>query len=82
MERIREIIERFAPEWPWDKISLVDRATLSIGVYEMLYNEEIPDVVAINEAIELAKKFGDESSPKFINGVLNNVMHHKDELLS
>lgn len=82
MDEIRGIIERFAPEWPFDKISLVDRATLAIGIYEMLYNEDIPDVVAINEAIELAKKYGDEASPKFINGVLNNVMHHKTELLS
>lgn len=82
MDKIRSIIERFAPEWPWEKISLIDRATLAIGVYEMLYSEEVPDVVAINEAIELAKKYGDEASPKFINGVLNNVMHHKAELLS
>lgn len=82
IDTLRTVIERFAPEWPWDKISLVDRATLSIGIFEMLYSEEVPDVVAINEAIELAKKFGDDTSPKFINGVLNNVLQHKDELLS
>jgi len=82
MGEIRGIIERFAPEWPWEKISLLDRATLAIGAYEILYNDDVPDVVAINEAIELAKKFGDEASPKFVNGVLNNVMHHKADLLS
>lgn len=82
MDQIRTIIEQFAPEWPFDKISLLDRATLAIGIYEVLYNNDVPDVVAINESIELAKKYGDEASPKFINGVLNNVMHHKAELLS
>ncbi|PIV90538.1 transcription antitermination factor NusB [Candidatus Gracilibacteria bacterium CG17_big_fil_post_rev_8_21_14_2_50_48_13] len=82
MESLRAIIERFAPEWPFEKISLLDRGILSIGIYEILYNEEVPDVVAINEAIELGKKFGDEASPKFVNGVLNNVMQHKEELLA
>lgn len=82
MDELQPIIERFAPEWPFDKISLLDRAILSMGIFEILYSEEVPDVVAINEAIELAKKFGDEASPKFVNGVLNNVMHHKEELLA
>lgn len=79
---IQTIVEQFAPEWPYAKISLVDRAVLSLGIFEMLYVPDVPDVVVINEAIELAKKFGDEASPKFVNGVLNNVMRHRDTFVS
>lgn len=82
MDTIKATIERFAPEWPFDKITILDRATLAIGIYEVLFHDEVPDVVAINESIELSKKFGDEASPKFVNGVLNNVMQHKAELLA
>ena len=77
-EDIRHQIEKFAPEWPLAKINPVDRVILYIGVGEILYFEDIPDVVAINEAVELAKKYGDTSSSKFVNGVLNSVMHSKD----
>lgn len=71
---IRETIQRFAPAWPIDKIAKVDRAILEIGVYEILFRNDIPQIVAINEAIEIAKHFGDFNSPKFINGVLSSVM--------
>lgn len=73
-EEIKKIIQKFAPHWPVEKIARVDRAILEIGVYEIVFNNEIPPVVAINEAIEIAKHFGDENSPKFINGVLSSVM--------
>ena len=64
-----------APEWPVDQIPIVDRNVLRIGLYELIYGnkEEVPPKVAINEAIELAKSFGGESSGKFINGVLGTV---------
>lgn len=71
---IFRIIEENAPEWPVDKIAPVDRAILEIGVYEIVYADDIPPVVAINEAIEIAKSYGDTNSPKFINGVLSTVM--------
>ena len=69
------IIEKAAPEWPVDKISIVDRNVLRIGLYELLFSErqEVPAKVAINEAIELAKTFGGENSGKFVNGVLGAV---------
>ena len=69
------IIEKAAPEWPIDKISVVDRNILRIGLYELLFadRKEVPAKVAINEAIELAKKFGGDSSGKFVNGVLGAV---------
>ena len=72
---IDKIIEKAAPEWPIDQITVVDRNILRMGLYELLYanKEEVPPKVAINEAIELAKSFGGESSGKFINGVLGTV---------
>ena len=73
--QIDKIIEKAAPEWPLDQITIVDRNVLRMGLFELLYEdkEEVPPKVAINEAIELAKTFGGESSGKFINGVLGTV---------
>jgi len=73
-EKILELIQKYAPQWPVEKIARVDRVILEIGVYEIAFSDEIPPVVAINEAIEIAKHFGDENSPKFINGVLSSIM--------
>ncbi|MBL4694441.1 transcription antitermination factor NusB [Candidatus Gracilibacteria bacterium] len=73
-KKIHQIIQKHAPQWPIDKIARVDRAILEIGVYEIVFVEEVPPVVAINEAIEIAKHYGDTNSPKFINGVLSSVM--------
>lgn len=72
---IDEIIEKAAPDWPIDKISVVDRNILRIGLTELLFGDrtQVPPKVAINEAIELAKTFGGENSGKFINGVLGAV---------
>src|SRR3989338_9347555 len=73
--RIDEIIEASAPDWPIDKISIVDRNILRIGLTELLFGDrsQVPPKVAINEAIELAKTFGGENSGKFVNGVLGAV---------
>jgi N utilization substance protein B len=72
---LNTIIEKAAPEWPIDKISIVDRNVLRIGLYELIFadRDEVPAKVAINEAIELAKTFGGENSGKFVNGVLGAV---------
>ena len=72
---IDKIIEKAAPDWPLDKISTVDRNVLRIGLSELIFADrsEVPAKVAINEAIELAKNFGGESSGKFVNGVLGAV---------
>ncbi|MES3031880.1 MAG: transcription antitermination factor NusB [Patescibacteria group bacterium] len=72
---IDEIIEKAAPDWPIDKISVVDRNILRIGLTELLFGDrsQVPPKVAINEAIELAKTFGGENSGKFVNGVLGAV---------
>lgn len=66
-------IRQFAPAWPLKQIPLVDRNILRIAIYEILFNEETPVKVSVNEAVELAKKYGSESSPRFINGVLGSV---------
>ena len=62
-----------APEWPLDQITIIDRNILRIGIYELLFAKEVPPKVVINEAVELAKHFGGESSGKFINGVLGTL---------
>lgn len=70
ISKIDEIIMEYAPHWPLEQMSLVDRNILRIGVYELAIEDSIPNRVAINEAIELAKNFGGPSSGKFINGIL------------
>ncbi len=74
-EDLDKIIEKAAPDWPLDKISVIDRNILRMGLYELLFADraEVPAKVAINEAIELAKSFGGENSGKFINGVLGSI---------
>jgi transcription antitermination protein NusB len=72
------LITKFAPDWPLPKITTVDRNVLRIGTFELTYTHEIPSKVAINEAIELAKTFGGESSGKFVNGVLGAV--YRDQI--
>lgn len=75
------IITKAAPDWPLDKISIVDRNILRLGLYELLFadRKEVPAKVAINEAIELAKTFGGENSGKFVNGVLGSVYKEMGE---
>jgi len=70
---IDKLIAAFAPDWPIEQITNVDRNILRIGVYELKFSEAIPSKVAINEAIELAKTFGGESSGRFVNGVLGAI---------
>jgi len=73
LDEIDEYIKKFAPEWPLEQITNVDRNILRIGVYELVFDPDIPSKVAINEAIEVAKNFGGESSGKFVNGVLGSI---------
>jgi transcription antitermination protein NusB len=73
IEKIDKYIEKYAPEWPLDQITIIDRNVLRLGIYELVFSEKIPPKVAINEAIEVAKNFGGDSSGKFINGVLGSI---------
>jgi len=71
------MISKYAPEWPLDQISPIDRNILRLGLFELLlYSEQTPPKVVINEAVELAKEFGGEKSGKFINGVLGKVFEN------
>lgn len=79
-DRLNQMIIHFAPDWPLAQITNVDRNVLRIGIYELRINPDIPPKVAINEAIELAKTFGGESSGKFINGVLGSVFREMEKL--
>ncbi len=72
-EAIDRNIQRFAPAWPLGQMAVVDRSILRLAIFEILFDNEVSVKVAINEAVELAKKFGSENSPKFINGVLGSV---------
>jgi N utilization substance protein B len=73
------ILQPIAPEWPITQIARMDRIVLRIGSYELLYNDDIPPKVVINEAVELAKAFGGDNSSRFINGVLGTVLRQKEE---
>lgn len=73
-EELDNIIAAFAPSWPISQMAIVDRNILRMAIFEIMRGDETPPKVAINEAVELAKVFGSESSPKFVNGVLGSVM--------
>lgn len=74
LEEIQENIRKYAPEWPLEKIHVMDRIILYIGIAELLFHkEDIPAKVAINESIELAKSYGNAQSHKFVNGVLDVI---------
>jgi len=72
-EKIDLNIRNFAPAWPVEQIPAVDRNILRLAIFEILLNNKVPVKVAINEAVELAKTFGSDNSPKFVNGVLGSV---------
>lgn len=72
-------ITQYATNWQIKRMAVIDRNVLRIGVYELLFTEDIPPKVTINEAVELAKKYGDLDSGKFVNGILDKI--HKTEVL-
>ncbi|GJI58412.1 transcription antitermination factor NusB [Bacillus sp. S2(2019)] len=72
-DKLDDMISQHLVNWKLDRIANVDRAILRLSVYEMVYQEDIPVSVSMNEAIELAKLFGDDKAPKFVNGVLSNI---------
>jgi len=71
-------LQPVAPEWPIDQIARMDRIVLHIGLYELLYDKDVPPKVVINEAVELAKAFGSDSSSRFINGVLGTLLRQQE----
>jgi transcription antitermination protein NusB len=73
-------IAKYAPEWPFDQIAAIDRNILRIATWEFAVDRETPVKVAINEAVELAKLYGSDSAPRFINGVLGSLADHENEI--
>lgn len=71
--KIDQNIQSFAPAWPIEQISVIDRNILRLAIFEILFDDKAPVKVAINEAVELAKRFGTGNSPRFVNGVLGSV---------
>ena len=73
-------ISQYATNWQLKRMAVIDRNVLRLGVFELLYASDIPPKVTINEAVELAKKYGDAESSKFVNGILDKI--HKTELMT
>ncbi|MGE5643618.1 MAG: transcription antitermination factor NusB [Byssovorax cruenta] len=74
------LIAKYAPEWPLDQIAAIDRNILRMALWEFAVSGETPLKVAINEAVELAKLYGSDSAPRFINGVLGALADHQGEI--
>ncbi|MEW5895106.1 MAG: transcription antitermination factor NusB [Candidatus Omnitrophota bacterium] len=79
LEKIDEKISLYATNWQLKRMAVIDRNILRLGLYELLFADDIPPKVTINEAVELAKKYGDVESSKFVNGILDKI--HKTEIL-
>jgi transcription antitermination protein NusB len=75
------VISKYAPEWPLDQVAIVDRNILRIAVWEFAGSRDTPVKVAINEAVELAKAYGSDSAPRFVNGVLGSLAEHENEVV-
>lgn len=80
-DQLDDIIRRFAPDFPVEQIAIVDRNVLRIAIHEMVMGTRVPVKVSIDEAVEVAKVFGAEGSPRFVNGVLGTIADHRDELV-
>ena len=78
VHRLDGLIGRYAPAWPVTQLPIVDRNILRIAIFELLHNPATPPKAAIDEAVELAKVFGSDSSARFVNGVLGSVMASLD----
>jgi N utilization substance protein B len=79
-ERIDSLLETYSVGWTLDRMPAVDRNVLRMGVYELLWQQDVPDVVAIDEAVGLAQQLSTDDSPQFVNGLLNRIMELKPSL--
>ena len=81
VEHVKEIdgkISEVAPEWPVEQIASIDKAVLRLAIFELLHDDDVPPKVAINEAVELGKTFGSDSTSRFVNGVLGTIYRQSD----
>lgn len=79
-DRIDEIVATYAHGWTLSRMPAVDRAVLRIGAWEILYNDDVPDAVAVDEAVELARALSTDDSPTFVNGLLGRIVELKPTL--
>ena len=79
-QTLDHLISKHAPEWPLDQIATIDRNILRIALWEIALSGDTPIKVAINEAVELAKQYGSDSAPRFVNGVLGSLSDHQHEI--
>ncbi len=79
IDELDEKIVSIAPDFPIEQVANIDKAILRLSIYELLYSDEIPPKVAINEAVELAKTFGGDNTYKFVNGVLGTIYRQSDK---
>ena len=82
LDRIDELLETYSHEWSLDRMPAVDRALLRIGTWEILFNDEVPDAVAIDEAVELSRSLSTDDSPVFVNGLLGRILELKPTILA
>lgn len=75
--RIDELLAEYAEGWTLDRMPAVDRNVLRLGVYEMLFADDVPDAVAVSEAVALVRDLSTDDSPAFVNGILGNIQRHK-----
>lgn len=80
--RLDELISQYAEGWSLQRMPAVDRNVLRLGIYEVLYSEEVPDAVAVSEAVNLVRDLSTDESPGFVNGILANITRDKDQLTS
>jgi len=80
LPELDELLQRVADHWSVDRMAVVDRNVLRCALYELLYLDEIPAKVTINEAIEIAKRFGSEESGAFVNGILDRIIKSEERL--
>jgi N utilization substance protein B len=81
IKELDQIIAKHAPEWPLDQVAIIDRNIMRIALWEIAVSNETPLKVAINEAVELGKIYGSESTPRFVNGVLGSLALHYNDII-
>lgn len=82
LERIDEILEQYSKGWTLERMPTVDRTALRIGAWEVLYNDDVPDGVAVSEAVALVRELSTDDSPEFVNGLLGRIQTLKKTLLA
>jgi N utilization substance protein B len=80
LERIDELLSTYSQGWTLDRMPAVDRALLRIGAFEVLFADDVPDAVAVNEAVDLARSLSTDDSPAFVNGLLGRIVELKPTL--